>query len=132
MEDKIYKAKGYMYFCYSQSGLITQKIDLETIINNEIHEYHSKETKEFIRETIEEKLNISIYELMSGEEFLEYVEGGSITDYDGTLSEIFADGYITNLGLVHKGLQQGNFLVDAEIFEQLCNYYNIEVNWANK
>lgn len=41
----------------------------------------------------------TIYQLMSGEEFLSQVRCGGFIDYDGAISEIFVDSYVSNLGL---------------------------------
>ena len=75
----------------------------------------------------------SIYDLMSGEEFLEMVQYGNITNYDGTVSTVFVDGYISNLGLyTDNGFECGGFQVDEELWLQICDNYKVEVNWANK
>ena len=133
MSIKKYKAKGYLNFCYTPDGLITQTWTREDLIKyNTRHHEQDEKFKESITEWVDSKLTITDYDLMTGQEFLEAVDSGSIMDYDGTLSEILADGYITNLGLVHKGLQQGDFLVNADAFKELCNEYDIKVNWANK
>ena len=74
----------------------------------------------------------SIYNLMSGEEFLHDVDNGLLIDYDGSLAEVFVDGYISNLGLRHMGIRQGQFLTTKEFWENLMKTSKIEVNWANK
>lgn len=74
----------------------------------------------------------TIYHLMSGEEFFKHVDSGCIIDNDGSLANIFIDGYDSNLGLHHKGLSDGNFLVDKNTFLDICKNHKVEVNWANK
>lgn len=74
----------------------------------------------------------TIYQLMSGEEYLSQVRCGGFIDYDGAISEIFVDSYVSNLGLNECGICQGKFLVNGDIFEELCKIHKIEVNWANK
>ena len=76
--------------------------------------------------------NKDVYDLMSGTEFIKHVDSGSIIDYDGSIANIFVDGYDSNLGLFHKGICQGGFLVDRETFLDICDDYKVEVNWANK
>jgi hypothetical protein len=60
------------------------------------------------------------------------VDGGSIIDYDGILGEVYINGYESNLGLAHRGLRQGGFLVDGPTWLKLCCEYDIEVEWCNK
>ena len=75
----------------------------------------------------------SIYDLMSGEEFLKMVQEGYLTNYDGSVATVFVDGYISNLGLyTDDGFMSGDFLVDEELWLQICDNYKVEVNWANK
>ena len=77
-------------------------------------------------------VKISVYDLFDGKTFLEYVLDGSITDYDGSIAEILVDGYISNLGLRHRGIRQGQFLTTKRFWEELMETDKIEVNWANK
>ena len=75
----------------------------------------------------------SIYDLMSGQEFLKAVQDGYLTNYDGSVAQVFVDGYISNLGLyTEDGFQCGDFTVDEELWLQICDNYKVEVNWANK
>lgn len=116
--EKEYNAKGYLCFCLTEHGLdytIDEKEDI-LIQNDDIFSSFTKK----------------IYDIMNGERFFEYVDSGAIINNDGTLSEVFVDGYISNLGLCHKGLRQGHFLVDAHTWLSLCKSHKIEVNWANK
>lgn len=71
-------------------------------------------------------------DLMTGKEFYEDVDCGGIIDYDGCLGEVFINGYRSNLGLCHRGLCQGGFIVDGPTWLDLCNDFNIEVEWCNK
>lgn len=73
-----------------------------------------------------------IGDLMTGEEFYADVDDRYIMDYDGTMAYVWADGYITNLGLCHKGLCQGEFLVDGDMWLDICSRYDIVVEWCNK
>ena len=108
-----YKPKGYLEFAY---------IDKE--IKTRFYEYHEFE-KEFF--------SIKITgDLVSGEEFYDWVDHGSIIDYDGFLSHVFIDGCRSNLGLTHKGLTQGEFLVDGPTWLEICANYNVQVEWSNK
>lgn len=71
-------------------------------------------------------------DIMDGEEFYELVNGGSIIDYDGIIGNVYINGYDSNLGLSHRGLHQGGFLVNGATWLQLCDKYEIEVEWCNK
>lgn len=109
-----YNVKGEMIFIYSQDeGLIVKTRD-----------YKEDWEKFFVDKTI--------YSLMSGKEFVSLVDSGCIIDDDGSLSNIFIDGYNSNLGLHHKGLTDGSFLVDKDTFLDICKHHKVEVNWANK
>ena len=78
-------------------------------------------------------LNIVCFpEQMDGLNFLEQVEAGCITDYDGNLSNVFVDGYDSNLGLICGGFGQGQFCVTGDTFREFCMNHDIKVNWANK
>lgn len=81
----------------------------------------------------EDKFFAYIYDLYSGEEFLELVKSRCFTNYDGTVADIFVDGYKSNLGLyTENGFECGGFQVDEELWLHICDNYKVEVNWANK
>lgn len=81
----------------------------------------------------EDRFVKNVCDLMSGEKFLEYVNSGCITNYDGHVSNVFVDGYISNLGLyTENGFECDGFQVDEELWLQICDNYKVEVNWANK
>lgn len=112
--SKKYKAKGVINFTFNGSNVIMEQRD-------------------FI--VAEKDLGwdeFPIYDLMSGEEFLNDVDAGFFIDYDGTLAEVFVDGCLSNLGLNHQGIRQGRFLATKEFWESLMKTNKIEVNWANK
>ena len=114
---KIEKAKitpkGYMFFVQSlyETGVIQKDYEPWEV------EMHKCEV---------------IGDLMSGEEFYSNVDDGCIIDYDGTMACVWADGYITNLGLCHEGLCQGDFLVDGDMWLDICRRYDIIVEWCNR
>lgn len=81
----------------------------------------------------EDRFSENIYDLFSGEEFLKMVQDHSIINYDGTVADVFVDGYKSNLGLyTENGFECGGFQVDDELWLQICDNYKVEVNWANK
>ena len=69
---------------------------------------------------------------MDGVEFYENVNDGGFIDYDGTLAHVFVDGYLSNLGLLLRGISQGDFKVDGDTWLEICEEHEVKVNWANK
>ena len=81
----------------------------------------------------EDRFTKSIYDLIPGHEFLKMTQDMSIINYDGSVANVFVDGYISNLGLyTENGFEIGGFQVDEELWLQICDNYKVEVNWANK
>jgi hypothetical protein len=109
-----YTAKGQMWFSYKDKNIETCVQDFDSF-EKDMNEKH-----------------YPIYDLMSGEDFYRCVDGGGFIDYDGSLAEVFVDGYSSNLGLRHRGLNQGKFMVDGKTWLKICKAYKVEVNWANK
>lgn len=114
MEDEVKFLKGVMTFAYIKGKM----------------QYTTYEYDDLDRQMNSHKADI--YDLMSGEEFVDCVECGGFIDYDGTLAEIYVDDYVTNLGISDYGIHQGNFRVDLKKFREICKNYKVEVNWANK
>lgn len=108
-----YSPRGSMTFIYADGDI---KYSIES---------YEKKMMEFYEETI-------CGDLMSGHEFYEDVDCGGIIDYDGMLGNVFVDGYKSNLGLCHRGLCQGGFIVDGSTWLDLCDEFNVEVEWCNK
>lgn len=81
---------------------------------------------------IDELPIITVYDFMSGEDFLKYVDEGYYINYDGTIANILIDGYVSDLGLYHAGISQGNFQADYVKFKDICQHHDVYVNWANK
>lgn len=132
--ENTYNAKGTLVLVHCDGEIKVIKQDLKSVIKD-----HTKwcasdaKTVELISEDIRTRYSYSIIgDLMTGIEFYEAVDSGCIVDYDGMLGEVFVDGYISNLGLCHKGLCQGEFLVDGNSWKVLCDEHNIEVIWSNK
>lgn len=115
-----YNSNGRITFCATQNDIKYYTQTKEEVL------------KQFNGEDFLKQFIHPIYDLFDGKEFYESVDNGSIINYDGSLAHIFVDGYISNLGLAHEGLQQGKFLVDGETFLDICENHKVEVNWANK
>lgn len=109
-----YPVKGKMIWMYQNDGDIAH-LDIDY---NEIE-------KEILSP-------ILVYDLMSGKKFYENVDSGCLIDYDGHIADVYINGYKSNLGLYHKGICQGDFIVDGDTWLEICEEFNVEVNWANK
>lgn len=128
-----YKAKGYFEFSLG-------KHDIEYRIYD--RDYYLKREKQYInddawcQEAVEHmyrhNFTRDIYDLFDGKEFLEQVQEGYLIDYDGTISDIFVNGFISNLGLTTDNMTKGKFLVSADMWSEICEEFKVEVNWANK
>lgn len=126
--DKTYQSKGFMTFKLDNDfELAYQTVTIDDMLN-----HYPEEMRDALKPGIIETLTHPVYDLMPGSEFLDAVRSCCIMDDDGTLSDIFVDGFRTNLGLNEAGFSQGSFLVSDKIFEQLCDEHEVLVNWANK
>ena len=106
-----YNSKGFITFYFAEDGIKERKVDFDELDKVMRHCW--------------------IYDLMSGENFYKCVDDGGFINYDGNIADIFVDGYESNLGLSHKGLHQGKFMVDGTTFRRICQSHKVEVNWAN-
>ena len=136
---KKYEAKGDLTFILmmdedscscSCSYFITTTDD----IVNHITKYNKdKKFVQYVTENVKKDYCSEIADLMSGNEFLESVRSGSITNYDGFIAEVYVDGFKSNLGLVSdNGFMGGKFMVNEYAFEEICKDHKVEVDWANK
>lgn len=78
------------------------------------------------------KREIEEIDFIEGKDFLESVRSYGFIDYDGWISEIIVDGYLSNLGLREARLSSGKFLVGGNLFEEICEQHEVIVNWVNK
>ena len=115
-----YSAKGYITFYYTKDGLkydIDEKEDvLEPFQGEDFFHWFEKNTGH----------------LMDGKKFYDCVDSGVLIDYDGTLGDVYVDGYISNLGLKHKNVCQGKMLLDGFTWLDICKRYKVEIDWYNK
>lgn len=132
MQDKKYKASGIIEFALGKDGIVSREITIEEIVLDVCPDRKSKEFLDYKKFVESKSFTKTIYDIMDGLEFLKRIDLGGITDYDGSIAEIYVDNKISNLGLAHEGFSQGKFLVTADIWKELCKLHKIEVNWANK
>lgn len=124
--------KGFMIFRLGPAGLETKTITVDDIAADFANIADLNTLKSLIDSVVTNKLTIQEYSLMSGSEFLSSVDSTCIIDDDGFLSEVLVDGFISNLGLSHKGFSQGKFLVTYDVWKNICSNHDVVVNWANK
>lgn len=131
--DKKYKSKGQMLFRLSTDGIQTQVFDKKYYIDEYLQFTSNTEMcSEMVAGLYNSTFTYPIYALFDGKEFLDDVKSGCIMDYDGSIAQVFVDGYTANLGLATDNLTSGGFLVDEEVWLEICDNYKVEVNWANK
>lgn len=128
MKEKEFLNKGFLTFYLTQEGLTIRTINRDDYISS-MFPNMSMEEYESITDF---KFNKTIYSMFDGQEFVDMIKKGCITSYDGFISEIYVDGYLSNLGIISDTFEDGEFLVSIEMFEELCQDYEVLVNWANK
>lgn len=126
MEEDKFQAKGQIIFRYTNDGIQSKIYDRDYYLK------HHDNNAEYVDFIYDSHFNRSTYDLMTGKNFYKDVDNTSLIDYDGSIADVFVDGYLSNLGLAYKGMCQGDFLVDGEVWLELCDEYDIKVNWANK
>lgn len=124
--------KGFMIFRLGPAGLESKTITVYDMAEDFANIADSNMLDSLIGGLVKNRLTIQEYSLMSGSEFLSSVDSTCIIDDDGLLSEVLVDGFISNLGLSHKGFSQGEFLVTYDVWKDICSNHDVVVNWANK
>lgn len=128
-----YNAKGRKLLRLSQDGMEVQTFDYNYYLDYQ-HRYHKdlNMCHELVKMYYEWNFDIDVYDLFDGKKFLELVKDGCIMDDDGHVANVFIDGFDSNLGLATDNLTSSGFLVDEEVWLDLCDEFKVEVNWANK
>jgi len=124
--EEVFKAKGRIIFRYTNTGIQTQTYDRDYYLRQ------NDNYSDYVDFIYGSHFSRSIYDLMTGKEFYKEVDSECFIDYDGSIADVFVDGYLSNLGLAYKEICQGDFLVDGEVWLEMCNSRDIQVNWANK
>lgn len=124
IKENRFKAKGNISFYATDKGIDFKIYSKDTLMK--------KYNDVLINKILEDKYTFYTYSLMDGMKFLAYVNDGMFIDYDGTLSQVFVDGYMSNLGLEYKGISQGDFKVNSKLWEKICSEHEVLVNWANR
>lgn len=131
-ETEKYLAKGQMIFVQTKDGLKENVFDEQYYLDD----YKPKlglTAKDYVMYLFDSKFTFDVYTLMSGKKFLKMISEGYITNDDGCICEIFANGFKTNLGIFTNNLISGEgCLLDEDAWKDMCDKYNIEVNWVNR
>ena len=86
-------------------------------------------------------INKIIGDLIDGASFFNAVDDGGFIDYDGTIRAVFINGWISNIGLKHKGIYKKGWSVNDSVvlsgkeWEDLCGKplkCSVYVEWCNK
>lgn len=111
-------------------GTMTMKLKKDSVTNKLNIEFIAIGNSDQVDEAYNSRV---IYDLIPGLDFLEAVLAGNLINYDGSISGIYIDGYISNVGLAtENGFLKGNFLVDENLFKEICEEHEVYVNWENK
>lgn len=128
-EGNYFIYKGNMIFYLEDSQIVLQYFDDDYTEDSATYLFKNSVELQNYKDLA---YRTTIRDIIEGEEFLSLVNSGDLTDYDGTISQIFVDGYSSNLGLYNSRICQGGFLVDEKIFKEICQKHQVLVNWANK
>lgn len=129
MSEEKFKSKGSITFFIDDEGDISF---IQRTIKQMAAEAGHMTDKNYIEFLQDTTFAYPIYDMMNINEFIECLEDGGITNYDGSIANIFVDGYKSNLGLCIDGFIDGSFLVSKTIIKELASCHEIIVNWANK
>lgn len=129
-----FESKGIATFYFGKNGIEVAFKDKE---KDELADFLRSQlpleiTEDAIKTELDNKYKYELYDLMDGKEFIEDIKNKCLMDYDGFVVNVFVNGYESNLGLHHSTLNIDGFKVTLEKFEEMCNTYDIKVNWANK
>lgn len=127
--DKQFIANGLMIFRLGSTGIETQTYNKSYYVEEE-NKYITD--LDICNQLVNSRFTKTLYDMFDGKEFLEKVREGYITDYDGVVANVFLDGYVSNLGLATDNLVSSGFLVSEDIWLEICDTYDVKVNWANK
>ena len=130
MPEEKFKSKGTITFFINDEGDISF---MQTTVAQLAKEICNSPVKEdYINFLQDSMFSHTKYDIISIKDFIDCIECGGITNYDGEIANIFVDGYKSNLGLCMNGFIDGSFLVSKTIIKELASSHEIIVNWANK
>lgn len=132
MKKERFLAKGLILFFVSKDDeLFTIRFDRDYY--TEYYKQYGEMGEIMLNDKYEREFTYDIYHQISGKEFLNCVKTGCFTDYDGHIAEVFVDGFKSNIGLITDNLVSGGeFFMDEDAWNKLCEDYKVSVNWVNK
>lgn len=130
-KDK-FEAKGLIIFFVSKNDeLFTVEFDKDYY--TEMYKQYGEIGKQMLADKYERDFTFDIYHLISGKEFLDCVKCSGFTNYDGYIKEVYVNGFKSNVGLISDNLiSGGDFYMDEDAWRNLCEDYDVKVNWVNK
>ena len=130
-KDK-FEAKGLIIFFISKNDeLFTVKFDKDYY--TEMYKQYGEIGKQMLADKYERDFTFDIYHLISGKELLNCVKCSGFTDYDGYIKDVYVDDFKSNVGLISDNLiSGGDFYMDEDAWSNLCENYDVKVNWVNK
>lgn len=72
------------------------------------------------------------YDLMPVREFIHAVEAGSFLPSDGSIADVVADGFVTNIHVEWWGGSTESYPREMNLYDLLKLKGDIQINWANK
>lgn len=125
------KARGRIIFSLEDKKIKTTILDKNFYLKKSFAET-KEEAEDYWKWIVDTEFTAHFYDVMTGKEFYNDVDCGGFIDYDGCIAQIWVDGYISNLGLYHRGICQGAFKVSGKDWLKICEEHEVYVNWANK
>ena len=130
----VYKALGIQEFLFCGGEKSSEgKVKIVRYDKNFLLKSFSG-TDEEKEKQFDERFTFALHDIMDGKDFLKQVNDGYFTASDGYVTDIFVNGFRSNLAFYHDAYGHfGNgFLVDNQTFEKMCDTFDIEVNWKSK
>lgn len=72
---------------------------------------------------------IEVQNLMNASDFLKQVDGYYLTNKNCKIAYIMVDGFRSDIGLNHKGIDQGEQKLNKNQLKRLCKHYKVTVLW---
>ena len=131
-KTETYIANGQMIFIQTKDGLKERICDREYYLN-EFKKDLLVDAENYVNYIYDSKFTFTTTNLISGKKFLRLVLSERYNNDNGLITEIFVNGFKSNLGLITDKFVSGEgCLLDEDVWKDMCNKYNIEVNWKSK
>lgn len=122
---------GLMIYYATKAGLSYYKFDkvgIEDILEKHFSDDNGYD-KEFRQCICERAFAYGIAgQIIDGKTFVNGVEDGKYAN--GHSETIFVNGYLTNLEIADISPSQKKFLIDMDLFKQLCDENEVKIDWV--